>query len=229
MTTKVGEIGFNPRSAYWFDVARLEAEASQARTQTFRECSAESARALEAAAQLYTGDLLEGFYDDWALRERERLRGLYLNSLTYLMRYHRLHRTYDEALLWGQRILDHDPLREEIHREMMRMFLESGQRTCAVQQYEHCRALLETELGIAPMEETQALYAEIVPRGGPRRPLPVAIAREPATLREAVQQLQAAMRVFDEAREQLRCAMRFVEQHPSTEEPRRRVTGTAKR
>ena len=49
----------------------------------------EHARQLETILPLYDGELLEGFYEDWAVSERERLRDLNLSSLTRLMRYHR--------------------------------------------------------------------------------------------------------------------------------------------
>ncbi|MEM7112683.1 MAG: hypothetical protein AAF614_09625 [Chloroflexota bacterium] len=38
---------------------------------------AESRQILEQAVELYKGDLLPAFYDDWVLAERERLRALY--------------------------------------------------------------------------------------------------------------------------------------------------------
>jgi two-component SAPR family response regulator len=46
---------------------------------------------LEEALQLYTGDLLEGIYDDWAILEQERLRSLYLDCLEHLMRCYQQH------------------------------------------------------------------------------------------------------------------------------------------
>src|SRR5262249_41136830 len=121
---------------------------------------------LEGAMDLYGGDLLEGFYDDWALRERERLRLVYLNSLAFLMRHHARRGAFDRSLAWGRRLLQFDPLREEIHREMMRLYAESGQRALALRQYETCREALATELHIHPMEDTRTFYAELAGRDG---------------------------------------------------------------
>ena len=59
------------------------------------------------------------------------------------------------------RHLDMNSLREEIHREMMRSYVENGQRALALQQYEICQATLAKELGTSPMEDTQALYTQI--------------------------------------------------------------------
>jgi DNA-binding SARP family transcriptional activator len=117
---------------------------------------------LRSAMDLYRGELLEGFYDDWALRERERLRMLYLNGLSYLMRVAKYQGDYEDGLTYGRQILELDPLREEIHRELMRLYSENHQRPLAVRQYKTCCEVLKAELDIDPMLETQALYAKIV-------------------------------------------------------------------
>ena len=165
---------------------------------------------LEQALQLYTGELLEGFYDDWVLRERERLHLLYLNSLARLMCYYRHHQAYEQGLVCGQQILNHDPLREEIHREMMRLYLENGQRALAVRQYETCREALAAELGIPPMEETQALYAQIVPAADHQWPQFNRVS-QPINRQQALRQLRLARQGLDEAREQLQRAIQLVE------------------
>jgi DNA-binding SARP family transcriptional activator len=79
-----------------------------------------------------------------------------------LMDYSRFHARYEQAIAYGERILEIDPLREEIHRELMQIYAQMGQRPKAVQQYETCRARLMTELGIVPMPETRKLHSEIV-------------------------------------------------------------------
>jgi len=53
-------------------------------------------------------------------------------------------------------------LREDIHRELMRYFLQNGQRAHALLQFEKCRSLLRAELAIQPMRETTELYRQIV-------------------------------------------------------------------
>ena len=46
------------------------------------ELGKEDVSGIEGVLTLYHGELLEGVYDEWALRERERFRSLYLNCLT---------------------------------------------------------------------------------------------------------------------------------------------------
>lgn len=208
-TTASGEIGFNRESRYWLDVAAFETQASHALARPATELEAAGIQELEQAVQLYTGDLLEGFYDDWALRERERLRHLYLSSLTCLMRYYRHHHLYESSLAYGRQVLQHDPLREEIHREMMRLYLESGQRSLAIQQYETCCEVLAQELGIPPMEETQALYHQILPHA----PRPIQKAdRGHASIIQQLQNLRRVIRQLDETCTQIEQAAQNLEQ-----------------
>jgi DNA-binding SARP family transcriptional activator len=213
--TADGEIRFNPKSDYWLDVAFFEDQVRRGNPhRPITEMDQASAEALEAAVQTYHGDLLEGLYDDWVLRERERLRAVYLDSLARLMVYYRCQQIYDKSILYGQLILAFDPLREEIHREVMRTYLESGRRAAAIQQYENCCQILARELGISPMPETQALFAQITSPDSP--PLPIFSeqlpSEQPVTLAQALQQLNLAMGQLEEAQKQLQQSIQSVRQ-----------------
>jgi DNA-binding SARP family transcriptional activator len=76
------------------------------------------------------------------------------------------HAAWEQGLACARKILDLDPLREEIHREMMRLYYKSGHRALALKQYEKCRENLASELDILPMEETQILHAQISQNAG---------------------------------------------------------------
>jgi DNA-binding SARP family transcriptional activator len=140
---------------------------------------------------------LEGFYDDWALRERERLRLVYLKDLEYLMNYYKDRQDYSKSLAYGQKILEQDPLHEDIHREMMRLYMENGQRAHAVRQYQICQVHLAAELNIPPMEETQQLYQKILSETGSSRL--VITPDMPKNLNQAVQLLQMAQKQVQQA------------------------------
>lgn len=116
---------------------------------------------MRRGATLYRDDMLAGFTDDWALREREMHRRMMLNALGRLMQLSVLARDHAGAIRFAQDILDRDPLREDVHRELMRLFLVSGQRAMALRQFERCRAALRKELAIQPMRETLAVYQQI--------------------------------------------------------------------
>lgn len=155
------DVCFNTDSEYWLDVQEFERMASQGGQKAGSALHQDAADHLQSALDLYQGDLLEGCYEDWCLYERERLQGMYLSVLAKLMSYHRAQEAYEDAIQYGLRILHSDPLLEEVHREVMRLHCLSGNRAAAVRQYHQCRAILARELGIEPMEETTALFAQI--------------------------------------------------------------------
>jgi DNA-binding SARP family transcriptional activator len=142
------EIG--PRTLQWRADAPLWLDVEQ-----FERALA--AGRLEEAAELYVGELLEGRYDEWLADERERLAGLYLEALERLARQHERDRRWPEAIRCAERLVTHDPLREESHR-LMRLCQASGDRARAVRAYHVCAMTLERELGIEPSPETRAVY-----------------------------------------------------------------------
>jgi DNA-binding SARP family transcriptional activator len=211
-------VGFNCGSDHWLDVAAFEEGAGLLRTLGPAADSRPDWARAEAAIGHYTGDLLEGFYDDWALRERERLRLLYLDSLATLLRHYSETGAMDEALRCGQHILALDPLREDVHRELIRLHTQRGHRALALQQYEQCRAALEEELGVEPMEETRALCAGLLPTTA--NPARRSSARDTATLAAAAAaggrsrvaaSLRAAAANLDEARKAILEALSLAE------------------
>jgi len=123
--------------------------------------------ALEHASALYRGDLLDGMslreeaFEAWLRGERARYRELALGALATLFRHCAEKGECDNAAHIATRLLGLDPLREDIHRALMRLYAEQGQRGLAVKQYEQCRDNLRRELDVAPAPETEALYQEI--------------------------------------------------------------------
>ncbi len=116
---------------------------------------------LRDAVELYRGDFLEGFYDDWAIRERERLRLRYLDALERLLVWRRDRGELAQALDYGLRLAAADPLRESAHRQVMLLYHRLGRRAAALQQFETCRRILRDELEADPLPETVRLAAEI--------------------------------------------------------------------
>jgi DNA-binding SARP family transcriptional activator len=65
------------------------------------------------------------------------------------------------GLAYGTEILRHDHAYEQTHRQMMRLYAMSGDRTQALHQYQRCVSALRTELDIEPSESTKELYEQI--------------------------------------------------------------------
>jgi DNA-binding SARP family transcriptional activator len=165
LSASTGEIGFNAKSDFWLDIAAFEDGLDQNLACPVDQATEARVQPLIQTMKLYTGDLLEGCYADWVLRERERLHSYYLDGLYYLMRYFYSSCNFAKALVYGQQVLNCDPLREDVHRQMMRAYMMNGQRSLAVKQYNLCREMLATELEITPMVETQELFKQIIESG----------------------------------------------------------------
>jgi len=206
--TRTGEVSFNRESQYWLDIEVFEGEVNHILTFPFQTAEETHIVDLEKELGLYKGELLEGCYKDWAILERERLRALYLKSLIYLSQYYGFHSAYEKAISYSQQILNLDPLREEIRRDIMRLYLENGQRALAVRQYEICRSMLVKELGISPMEDTQALYTQIFT--GAERSTSLMISKEQISFEEARRQLTEASKTIDLAKEQIQQALQLI-------------------
>ncbi len=162
LTASHDGVGFNADGDAWIDVHVLKRRLSVLKLRPASLLTGGETTELAATLALYTGELLDGMYWDWIVPERERLRLLVLDGMTLLMHVHALHNRYGEALRCGQRIIDLDPLRETVHRDLMRLHCAAGQRGLAVRQYESCRRVLQAELQIEPMPQTRALFEQVV-------------------------------------------------------------------
>jgi len=174
ITTRL-TVEFNRNAPYWLDVEEFEKRVRSYESGVRSEESQPSILSsqplihnLHKAVELYQGDFLQGFhlpkapsFEEWMLIQRERLRQMALQALHELVRYHTLRGEYAAGIKYATQLLTLDPWREEAHRELMRLLALTGQRSAALTQYEKCRYLLESELGLEPLEETKALYERI--------------------------------------------------------------------
>jgi DNA-binding SARP family transcriptional activator len=135
------------------DTIALDIDATEVDAMAFERLAvSEAAGQLRHAANLYAGDLLDGFgvpdsaFEDWLRFQRQRLRDLATTVLKKLL----THDTGASAIAIAQRLLALDPLQEEGHRALMRLHAEAGEIAVALRQYDLCRDLLQRELGVAP-------------------------------------------------------------------------------
>jgi DNA-binding SARP family transcriptional activator len=97
-------------------------------------------------------DLLPGWYDDWVLLERERLRQLRLHALETLAARLAEDGRHAEAVDTAYLAVLTEPLRECAHRTLVRVHLAEGNATEALRAYVRYRDLVRVELGVAPTE-----------------------------------------------------------------------------
>jgi DNA-binding SARP family transcriptional activator len=118
-------------------------------------------RALEDAVELYRGPLLPGHYEDWVLSEQRRLEELYFEAIHRLAALLEQTGELERALRTMRRAIGTDPLREESHRELIRLYAATGQPAASLRQYHELERLLQQELGTTPDAATRALADQL--------------------------------------------------------------------
>jgi predicted ATPase/DNA-binding SARP family transcriptional activator len=172
-------------AAFCTDVAKFQAAlraAARARS------GPERAQLLAAAVEAYHGALLPGYFEDWVLQERQWLAELYFQALGQLLALLQKQGEHERALEYARRGVTADLLREEAHRELMRLYAAAGQTSAALCQYEELERLLRMHLDAEPSAPTRALVREIE-RGAIPAPTPATVTPAdlpPLRSREAV-------------------------------------------
>lgn len=99
---------------------------------------------------LCTGELVPGWYDEWLVLERERVRQLRLHALEGVALVLADEGTYALAMEAAVAAVRAEPLRESAHRAVMTVHLREGNSSEALRHYRAFAALLERELGVRP-------------------------------------------------------------------------------
>lgn len=145
----------------WLDVAEFEQRFALCKGVPGCGLDARGAVALREATSLYRGELLQGWYQDWCLRERERLQDMYLAMLDKLMVHAEMDHNYETSISYGAQILRYNRAHERTHRRLMRLYYLADDRTAALRQYDQCVTALNDELGVHPAKRTVAVYEQI--------------------------------------------------------------------
>jgi DNA-binding SARP family transcriptional activator len=107
------------------------------------------------------GDLLPGWYDDWVLIERERLRQRRLHALEAFCTQLTSARRFAQAIEAGLAAVRGEPLRESAHRALIAAHLAEGNCGEALRQFKTYQQLLQNELGLAPSAQMLELVSAI--------------------------------------------------------------------
>jgi DNA-binding SARP family transcriptional activator len=95
-------------------------------------------------------DLLVGWYDEWLLLERDRLRQMRLHALEALSGQLVAAGEMPAAVHAALAAVAVDPLRESAHQALIRAHLAEGNRVEALRQLARLRDVLREELGVEP-------------------------------------------------------------------------------
>jgi DNA-binding SARP family transcriptional activator/Tfp pilus assembly protein PilF len=157
----------------WLAVARdavsLERDGVALDVDDFRRLAgADDLADLEQAAALQRGSFLAGFglrdsapFDDWQSLQAGTLARELGSVLDRLAEGLGARGSHARAIEYARRRLALDPLNESAHRRLIELYGASGERAAALAQYRECVRTLHRELGVAPTEETTALYRAV--------------------------------------------------------------------
>jgi DNA-binding SARP family transcriptional activator len=117
--------------------------------------------ALEKAAGLYQGKLLPSCPDQWIKPEQKRLQQQCIQVYSQFIHLLLEREAYREVIHYSQKLLRLDPMNESAYLSLMQSYMQSGDRSNALQSYHRCRTIFD-ELGREPSAGTQILYESLL-------------------------------------------------------------------
>jgi ATP/maltotriose-dependent transcriptional regulator MalT/DNA-binding SARP family transcriptional activator len=154
--------GFNAASEYQIDAADFADAVAEGQRAIRRGQRAAAIAAFRTAMSLYGGPYLpDNMYEDWTVVERERLSMLFNDAAIRLGTLLLDEGLAHDAIGLGWRVLENDRAHEDAYRLLMRAHASLGERSTALRLYARCTAMLQEELGVAPMPETTLLYSTL--------------------------------------------------------------------
>ncbi len=224
LVIKNDSVRLNLQADFWLDVAAFEEAFQSVARISGKALNGQQAQVLQQATDLYRGDLLEGWYQDWCLYERERLRDIYITMLLKLMNWCEAQKQYEQGVYYGEKVLRYDQANERTHRALMLLRYLDGDRTGALRQYDRCVEALSNDLQVAPASPTITLCEKIradqvitSPPGSIQLPTP----QTPtiAHLQERLNQFDNLLTAMTQLEQELRYDIKLLEVQQNNQTP----------
>ena len=138
-------IAFNSEAEYWLDAAQMERP----------ELDLGS---LISNLSLYQGELLPGFYEDWIVLERERIRRIFDTKMEQLLGQLIAAERWTAVQEQAERWLSLGNTLEPAYRALMLAYGAGGDMAKVSSIYQRCIEELNEQFGLEPSVETRALY-----------------------------------------------------------------------
>jgi DNA-binding SARP family transcriptional activator len=155
------------RETICLDLVSIRLDTSHFRA-TIEQTVADTSTLSEALA-LWQGAFLDDLhlsdapaFEEWLTDQRAHFEALYRQGLFHLGHLCLSQKRFLDAQQAIDKLLTLDPLYEAGHQQLMRLYLQTGNRAAALRQYETLRQLLIEELGVDPDPSTQALHLELL-------------------------------------------------------------------
>ncbi|MFK7800973.1 MAG: BTAD domain-containing putative transcriptional regulator [Anaerolineae bacterium] len=106
--------------------------------------------------------LMPGMTEDWIIEAEERLKQLWRNGLELTADLCVVKRQIGGAVDAVSRLLNENPLNENIYRRLMQLHMQHDNRPAAVMVYYRCVQTLRDTLGIPPSAPTRDLHQKLL-------------------------------------------------------------------
>ena len=121
----------------------------------------------QGAVATYQGPLCAGLhsqavaFEDWMLQERESLHGAFRDAALNWASQLEVQNRFEDASTVLARVLKDDELAEDVVQAFLRVASLAGHRIEGLKVFESFRTMLETDLGLKPLETTMQLAAAL--------------------------------------------------------------------
>jgi DNA-binding SARP family transcriptional activator len=180
----------NSKYPLWVDALEFEGQASGLLAGSLADSD-------PVEFELYQGDLLSDFYDDWVTPLREHYRSLFLEASLHMAQGMRSRSEYERAVEFARKALAFDSANERAHQHLMFCYMALGDRSAALRQYETCERALWEELAVQPASATVALYEWIKQAPEKAKPFEAQITNLPIPLTSFVGRVRETAEVKD--------------------------------
>jgi len=153
-----GHYRVNPALNLQYDVLEFVGSLVEARSRQGREGEGYWQHAID----IYRGSFLQGHDDAWITARRSDFQEGYLEALSELARIRELEGRPELALGLLLRAVSEAYNREDLHREVIRIYGVLGRRSEAAEHYHKLQTDLRERYAISPAPETQAVYQQVV-------------------------------------------------------------------
>lgn len=118
---------------------------------------------IENIIEAYKGEFLpQDLYSEWASREREYLRNLYIRLLETAIFLAKNFNFYEKTVSYLELLIIEDPFNQKAYEDLMNCYIENRLYNKAIKLFKNFKKLLETELGISPSKKILELYPRIL-------------------------------------------------------------------
>jgi predicted ATPase/DNA-binding SARP family transcriptional activator/Flp pilus assembly protein TadD len=170
LETDRGSVRLSRRDTFWLDVTQFWDLLAQTKTHDHPpdEVCPLCLPLLTQAIDLYRDSFMAGFFlsgsqnfTEWQRSEGENLHRGLVEAFDKLVRGYLVRSEFNSAIRYARRWLTAEPCDELAHRQLMKLYAWTGNRTAALNQYQECVRLLANEVDQPPEAATQELYEAI--------------------------------------------------------------------